>query len=179
MRQHGFLGFSPLILYVVIAAVGLALLAGSYLKGRGDGKAMTEAVWQKREAEINAATATKIREREAQVRADERDKANAQAKISADLQRKLKETSNAKDRVIADLRSGARRLSIPAACPATGGSAMPSAAATASGRDGETRADLSEHAARFLVDLASRADEVVAQLTACQAVILADRNIKE
>ena len=134
--------------------------------------ALTKANTRIKELEDQA----RIKELEDQARAREREHAQDMAAASAKYQEDLKHEKAAKDRAVADLRSGALRLRIPVACPdGAGGSGTAAPGPGTVGRDGETRAELSVQASEFLVGLASEADEVVHQLTACQAVVIADR----
>lgn len=156
---------------LIAALVGLGLLIGAYFYGRADGVAITERNWQAREAKINAEHAEKIAAAGKLARDAEGRHAAELAAVSADYQKKLKENRDAKDRAIADLRRTHQRLSIPAACPPPGGGGVPETRSASGGRDGEARAQLSQSAIDFLISLAAEADEVVLQLTACQAVV--------
>jgi prophage endopeptidase len=160
---------NPWVLLAVLAAA-----VGLYAYGRHDGAKITEATWQAREAAEQAKAAQRISDLNREARAQERRHAEALAAISAGYQAKLQRNEDDKNRVIADLRARAVRLSIPARCPAPRGGAG-DAAASAGGRDGAARAELSDEAAQFLVGEASRADAIVHQLTACQAVVRRDR----
>lgn len=155
--------------------LGLLLaLAGAGATGWHYGAQHNEAAWQKREAQITAESAAKIEASMQRALTAERKSATDLAAVSAEFQKQLQEVDREKDRVIAGVRAGNIKLSIPARC-AGGGSNVPAAGAPASGRDGETRAELSAAAADFLVAEASRADAVVQQLAACQAVVARDR----
>jgi hypothetical protein len=131
-----------------------------------------------RDNEQLASANAKIKSLEEKYRQQEQDAATVIGLISSQYQRELHHVKTDKDRIIADLRGGAYRLRIPVtSAPDTCGSVAPEAAASARRRDGDTRAELSNEAAEFLVGLASEADEVVKQLGACQAVINADRTM--
>lgn len=69
-----------------------------------------------------------------------------------------------RDKTIADLRSGNVRLRQRFKCPTT-------PASTTTRGDGEAGGGLSENDAEFLIREASRADEVVRRLTACQNIL--------
>lgn len=143
------------------------------------GKTAERAEWLKRDnAELTAAK-TRIKTLEDEARAKEHAHGLAMVAASTQYQKDLSHEKATKDGVIADLRSGARRLRIElAAAKATGGSSAAQVGAGPGRCDGQTTAELSESAAEFLVGLASEADEVVHQLTACQAVVTADRQLK-
>lgn len=76
---------------------------------------------------------------------------------------------------VAAARDGALVLRIPAsACGSGGGEAGPPGAAAAGGHD-PAAVELPRAVAADLLSLANDADQVADQLTACQAIILADR----
>lgn len=75
--------------------------------------------------------------------------------------------------VMADVRSGAVRLSIATSADPAG--APGPAGAGASGPDDPPRSQLSDTAADFLTGLASEADVIALQLTACQSLLAIDR----
>jgi len=81
-------------------------------------------------------------------------------------------TLSERDRTIADLRSGARSLQRRFKCPAH---SLPGTPASTGDGNEAGEGGLSDTDAEFLVSEAARADSVVNQLTACQAVIKADR----
>lgn len=148
----------------------------------GLGEKAERSAWLARENTSLTKANTRIKELEEQARTKEREHAQNMAAVSAHYQKDLSHEKAAKDRAIADLRSGALRLRIPLAQPActdgADGSGAPAPGTSTVGRDGGTPAELSTEASEFLVGLANEADEVVRQLTACQAVITADRNRK-
>jgi hypothetical protein len=156
-----------------------AIVAAIYAYGQqqfGLGEKAERTAWLARENTALTKANARIKELEDQARAKEREHAQDMAAASAKYQEDLKHEKAAKDRAVADLRSGALRLRIPVACPdGAGGSGIATPGPGTVGRDGETRAELSVQASEFLVGLASEADEVVHQLTACQAVVIADR----
>jgi len=90
-----------------------------------------------------------------------------------DDQTKLKEQENAYTRAIGVARLGGLRIGT-VGTPACA-DPVPATSAGTTGRDGETRAELSPDAAEFLIGEASRADKIVEQLNACQAVLVQDR----
>ena len=159
-----------------------ALVAAIYAYGQqqfGLGEKAERTAWLARENTALTKANARIKELEDQARAREREHAQDMAAASAKYQEDLKHEKAAKDRAVADLRSGALRLRIPLAFPScpdgAGGSGRAAPGPSTAGRDGEARAELSVQASEFLVGLASEADEVVHQLTACQAVVIADR----
>lgn len=163
---------------VIVLLSGL-LIGAFYAYGQqqfGLGEKAERTAWLDRDnAALNKAN-DRIKELEDNYRAKEREHAQDMATASAKYQEDLKHEKAAKDRAVADLRSGALRLRIPVTCPeGAGGSTTAAPGTSTTGRDGETRAELSVQASEFFVGLTSEADEVVLQLTACQAVVIADR----
>jgi hypothetical protein len=136
----------------------------------------TESGWQAREAKINADAAVKIEAANARVRGIELRMAENLASIDARYQTKLKE----KDNALTAARAAARHygLFVTATCPPADRGAAGSTPAGPGIGDGAARVRLSDEAADFLVGEAARADAVVEQLTACQAVVRADREKK-
>jgi hypothetical protein len=165
-------------LLLIAAVLGIVYAYGQQQFGLGE-KA-ERGTWLARENGQLVTANAKLKSLEEQYRTQEHDHAAALASISSQYQKELAHVKADKDRVIASLRDGSMRLRIPVAATvsANGGIASEVTPAT-TGRDGETRAELSVAAAEFLVGLASEADEVAKQLGACQAVINADRNIGE
>lgn len=169
---------------VIGLVVTLALMALLFFYGQHQyrlGAEAEKARWVARENAALRAANDEISQLNQLARDQERLHAEAMAHISTQFQEQLHHVKSQKDSVIADLRAGAVRLRVPvtpaSASPACSG--IPGEAfASARGRDGETRADLSAEAAEFLVGLASEADEVVQQLSACQALLQADREVQ-
>lgn len=167
----------------LLAALAVAIMAWkSYTAalvrtGFEAGVAAERAKWQEREAKELAAANAKILELTAQVRARERAQADAIAKIDRDHQKELDDAQARNAGVLAALRAGTLVLRDPGTA-AGQGACDGGGAETASGtgqRHAQARGQLSEQAAGFLLRLAGEADEVVADLTACQRIIEADR----
>lgn len=160
---------------LVVAAVALAIYAYGQQQF-GLGEQAERSAWLKREnAELTMANA-KIKTLEEEYRKREAQHATDMAAVSTKYQQELAHVKADKDRVIADLRSGALRLRIAVAAARPGGGSAAAATGTAAaGCDGEARAELSGAASEFLVGLANECDEVTHQLAACQAVIVKDR----
>lgn len=148
----------------------LSIVGGIYTVG---GK-VNDAKWERRELALQQDAATKIAAANLRIINNEREHAKQIATIAADYEAQKDIQSRRTDAVIADLRNRNLRLSIGATCASSGNAAATTAASTGSS-DGATRAELSDTAAEFLIGEANRADAVVAQLTACQAVVASDR----
>lgn len=171
---------SGLIASVLLVGLAYALLT-SYGNARYEaGENAERSRWMQRETtELTTANA-RIIELERSARANERLQAERLAAASQTYQESLQHEKATHDRTVAGLRSGALRLRIELARRQTADGGSAAGATSGSGRcDGEARAELSTAAAEFLVGLASEADTVVHQLTACQAVVSADRQINQ
>jgi hypothetical protein len=157
---------------------GVALLLIAALAGciYNYGEIAERVAWLARDIVGLTAANAKIKSLEEQYRKQEHDHADALAAISSQYQKDLKHVKDEKDRVIAGLRDGSMRLLIPVATTfKPDGSAACQITTTATGRDGQTRAELSVSASEFLVSFAAEADEVSKQLGRCQDIINADR----
>lgn len=164
------------LVIVVAGVLGLYFFGDTcYSNGQTDERL----AWQGRENTELVAANNRITDLETKAREDEAKHGQAMAQASATYQESLQNEKANRDRTIADLRSGALRLRIQlAGRQSTDGSSAGQADPAAVRCDGETFAELSGSAAEFLVGLASEADDVVHQLTACQAVVTADRQFQ-
>lgn len=176
---------NPWVILGILAA-SIAALTGTYFYGVGVGKDKVEAVWQAREAKINADTAVAIQAAGAKTLAAERASAERAAAASTAYQNKLKEKDREKATAIANQRAGNIRLRDPNASTST---CRDPVSPTGPGPGGhpsspgprlpvESTGVLSGRTSEFLIGEASRADKVVEQLAACQAIIKSDRSIK-
>ncbi len=159
---------SPYLIIGVLIALALAGWGGERV-----GERLNDQAWQKREAAINAQAATKIQEANDKVREAEHKRAADVNVVAEDYENQLKDKDDAHAKALAAARSGG--LFVHTACPAPSGNAQGSVASTASVGNGQARARFSDADSEFLLAIGSEADRIVAQLTACQAVIAADR----
>lgn len=150
----------------------LALIGGGYWWG--DSAATDRAAAQALAAEQAKSLARAVAD--AGTAKDEHNAAYDQYLISSAYQKGLSDGSATQASVVARIRSGDLRLSVPTR-PAAGPAPQEAAAAAGAGRcDGPARAELSDQAAEFLTGLASEADAVVRQLGACQALVEQQRH---
>lgn len=174
---------NPWLLLGALAAF-VASVTGAFFYGQNVGAEDERAEWQDREnVELSAAN-KRIIELTETARAQESEHAVELHAISAKYQEDLQNEKIKSDAVVSDVRAGIIRLRDPGstASRACGGEAG-KAAASASGRDGEAGGELpstgdgilSVEAAEFIVRIASEADDIVRQLSACQKVIETDR----
>lgn len=176
MRSHGF-GYLELVVGVAIVAALAAAGWGLYAEGKASGQAEERVVWQGKETkELTAANAEILRLTKLAQDAEAK-RAEDLAKASADYQKGLADEKTKRDRAVAAARTGTLVLRDPGvaagACPPGGAAAA--AQPGAGGRDGPKAGELSREAGAFLLELTGEADDVVRQLTACQAVVRADR----
>lgn len=166
---------APYRAVAILLAWGASLVAVGWWQ-RHDGAARVESAWLAREAQQNAQAAARIQALQVEAREAEHRHGQALADISAHYQEQLTHADARRTRDIAALRAGALRLRDPASAPVPAcGSATGQTPAAPGGRDGAERGELSGQAAEFLYRLASEADDLARQLTACQQVIRQDR----
>jgi prophage endopeptidase len=161
----------------LIAALGFVLgLTGAYIKGRSDGGQLVVSEYAQQaltDERINAETTAGIA---ARYREKERKQASALAAVSKDYQKRL---ANVETQRLADAAALDARTLVLRGPNSTGGKSCGSGAAetppASGGRDGAQGSELPQATSRFLLGLASEADAVVHQLTACQAVLEDER----
>lgn len=127
-------------------------------------------------ANVQLTTALKrVHDLEEQVRQQEHDHSVEVANIDQQHQKDLSNARAQSSQFIDDVMSGKLRLYDPhARCGRPGGDTGQTAGSSSVDHGGEG-AELSEETERFLELEAARADEVVIQLTACQAILKDDR----
>lgn len=153
----------PWQVWLVLALIAAVWWHGTAMEQRGYDRANGE--WQARFDLANAKADREAREAE-RAHTEEIDR------IAVNLIEERNRGFQERDKIIADLRAGTVRMRSRFKCPAVRPAAP--GAATA-GSDGGTPAGLSDADAEFLIRESARSDEIVRQLTACQAVIRADR----
>ena len=132
--------------------------------------------WQERESqELQAATAA-LSALQDKYRGQEQENARRLDEIAKQREKDRTDAANQTARDVAAARSGALRLRLPATTCQDPDRGAPTEAAAGTGeRDGAQGPELPREIAADLLSLANDADDVVRQLTACQAVILQDR----
>lgn len=158
--------------YTAGALAVFALLAGIWLHGHSRGAAGVQAEWDADRAQLN----TKLLAQERSARAAEQQHAQALATIDAKYHEDERNAQLETDRLRAQLRASTVRLSVPVV---SGSCSLSATGAGAGGSDGAARADIQPAVADDLVALAADADTAVRQLSACQAVVRADRLIAD
>lgn len=181
-RQGGFLLPTPL-LYLLAGIALVAALGGLYalVDGRGyqRGKTETEAAWQAREAKQNAAYAVELKRMSENALAATQKGASDTARTVEKLTKENQIAQANRETDLLAIRSGGIVFRDPgntAGCTASG-SASGSVAADPARDQPATGGQLSAIATEFLYREASRADEVVRQLRAAQALLVSDREV--
>jgi prophage endopeptidase len=156
-----------------VAALAIVLVLGgvSYSKGRA-------AAAQKFNLQLSAISGEhkkQLAALEAAARVKEQAAVVQIAAIEAQHQEQLKDEKSKSDAATSDLRSGAVRLRNRFTCDAGASGGVPDAATSTSGGDAAASRGLQGADAELLIREAARADEIVLQLQACQAVVAADR----
>jgi prophage endopeptidase len=160
----------------LILAISLAVLAshgaaawGGWKLRDNSARAAAQKEAERKVQELTAMNAEIIR-MQREVRAAEAEHASRLASFSQTYQERLQNVRDEKDKFIADVRSGAIRLRIPAqtnAVPSGSAQTIP----TASRCDAAAGSELPAEVAEFLWSEAGRADEITHQLTAAQETI--------
>ena len=160
----------------LIGAIVLAFIGGTaYVTGRSDGRKVERTEWQAKENKALVDIQTELAKVQSEKDTVERNSRNAMVAASETYQKGLKNEQARKDKVIADLRSGALRLRDPGTRYSLSKDTLPGVGTTTGGCDGAKGGELSDALTEHLITEAGRADEIVRQLTAAQAVINADR----
>lgn len=165
-----------------LAVVGTVYLAANkaYSWAYDNGVTAEKLMWESRESEELASANKKILDLTDKARKDEAQHNLNLATISTEYEEYKKNDKLKNDKVIADLNTGVIRLRDKYANTigqATCTSGVSETTASTSERNGETGTELSTKTSEFLYRLASESDDVVKQLTACQAVVIEDRRL--
>ena len=150
----------------------VALIVGSYFYGYSTGHDIAKSAW---EAEKSAATKEamdKFIAANDKVKALEQQLATNQNKVEKVYVDKIR-TVKVESKRIADI-ANTNGLFIDATC-ADSNNTLPGSSSSASGSNGAKKAKLSREASDALISIAEDADTIVHQLTACQAILEAER----
>ena len=166
-----------LILVVAVAAAVNKAYNWTYNNGVNSERT----TWQARESGELAAANKKILELTTDARNQEAQNAINLQTISAYYEESKRNDKVKNDKVVDDLNNGVIRLRDKYAksttCETTGPGRTGETATGTGERPGETGTEFSTTAAKFLYELTAEADEIVEQLSACQAVVLEDRRL--
>lgn len=159
--------------YVLLLAIAFGLVWAIYDCGKRDERAD----WQAKEAvEVSQAQST-IDRLSAQNKALGQLSLGMATAAKTHYEQELTHEKDNFNRTIADVRAGAKRLSIPTkqAVPACAGG-ISLAAATAKTSDAETRTELSDKASEFLIGFANDADQAVIESNYVKDLLLQCRS---
>ena len=160
-------------IYLVAAIIGLVALGAAGFQGYRLGGDHVRAEYAARDLKAANEAAALTKATEEKYRAQEQAHSQAVAQIANDYEWRLTDAQAKTTLALNAIRSGGLRLRDPGAQAC--GDTAPGTPASTSGRDGASAGGLSNQASEFLYSEAARADSVVLQLSACQAVIQADR----
>ena len=163
--------------YLVGAILVMVAIAGAGWKGYSLGGDSVRAVYAERDLKAAAENAAKFQALSNEYREKEQALAGASAAVSKKYQKELANHETTKLAALAAVDAGTLRLRLTdsAECKADRSSAAKTAA-TAGGRDGAAEGRfLGKADSAFLIAEASRANEIVGQLTACQDLLESER----
>lgn len=155
----------PTWAWAVLAAV--VLLAGAYRWAYSRGAESVQAEWDTE----RTALALQAEAQKAEAAAKEAKDAAAFAVLADNLRKENERAKQDADRTIADLRRGAVRLRDRFTCPR----AMPQAAGSAARSDEAGQGGFTVEDASVALGIARDGDAAIRQLTACQAILSAER----
>lgn len=113
---------------------------------------------------------------QSKVREAEQKAARKVSEIESKLHEQNTKASADQAKLLNDVRSGTVSLRDRFTCPATQSIGVPATPTSTSGDHGAEKRGLQREDAEFLVSESERADEVVRQLTACQAMLVQERS---
>jgi prophage endopeptidase len=168
---------NPCLIIGLLLAWGASLGAVGWWQN-GAGHKAERVAWQAREIEQNNRFAAATKKAEEDRRADEQAHAAAVDVIARSHAQEIEDARKQKDRDVAAARAGTVGLRFNASRDPAGGCKPSGPAAGAGNGDGGATTELPREIAADLFALADDADEVVRQLSACQAVVRADRVVQ-
>ena len=160
---------------LAVALVLLVALVGAYVKGRNDGGKIVQADYAQRDLKAANDYAQKEREITEKYRSQEAQWQQQFVAASRSYQKGLARVETQRLADAAAVDAGRIRLLDPGTVGKACGDSPPSTTASTSGRNGSEGSELSGKAAKFLLSLASDADAVVRQLSACQQILSSER----
>lgn len=163
--------------YLIGAILVMVAIAGAGWKGYSLGGDSVRAAYAERDIKAAAENAAKFQALSNEYREKEQALAGASAAVSKKYQKELANHETTKLAALAAVDAGTLRLRLtdPVECKTDRGSAAKTAA-TAGGRDGNAEGRFfGKDDSAFLVTIASEADAVVGQLTACQDLLESER----
>ena len=164
----------------ILLGIGIAFIASVLTVGGYEhhaGATAENAKWEQRYAQETAQAAATINKLQTEARTKEAAYEAGMVALAGNYQKELKNEQDQSAADLAAVRAGALSLRDPFATGTL--SAGPSSAGTitasAGSGHGAPGCELSQPTAEFLVGEADRADGIVRQLDACQAIVVQDR----
>lgn len=179
LTAWSFLKKIPWWVYVALFLVGFHYVDRSVYASKKV-KAATEQInasWQERETKMLQEAADRLAKAIEAAREQERKLEAELASLMSKFRKEIANVQAQRDRDVAAARSGALRLRLPASVCADSLAYGPPAPGSPGG-DGASGTYLPQQITSDLFSLANDADAVVAQLTACQAIVKADRSLQ-
>ncbi|NNM68932.1 MAG: hypothetical protein HKM00_03000 [Gallionella sp.] len=164
--------------YIIIGGLLLwiASLIGVGSWQNDAGHTAERVVWQAKDNQELTAANAEILSLEEAARAAQQQHIQSLADIATQFEKEKQDAQIKANTRLAQYRAGAFRLRDPSAVSArTCGNQTGQIATSTGGSDGGSPGELSGSASEFLLGLTGEADEVVRQLSACQAVVIEDR----
>lgn len=161
---------------VIEALAAVAIAIAAFLYGSSMTADRLNAIHEAQVQAVNMANAQAHASLVEQMRTKERQHADDMAALDAKYTKELTHERAEADRIIADLRTDVVRVRDEFTCAygAAQGGAGKAGTSTSLG-DGRKAGGLQKPHVEFLLSEAGRADEVVKQLQACQAIVRQDR----
>lgn len=160
----------------VAFAIGFALVA-SHAIVYDAGKTAERNTWLDKESAELASANSAIESLESEIKEAHWAAEERLGAIAEQYEKEKQSEIEKRDRRIAELRTANFRLRDPGS-KNTNGHQADGVTGSPSKCDGQEGGQLSNEASEFLLRITGEADEVVHQLTACQAVVLSDRNVE-
>jgi prophage endopeptidase len=163
---------------VVLVVSHVGAMRFGYTNATNAHKARMQADTQAKLVQMQALMAENARLHN-EVRTIEADHATTLTAFSKQFQEKIRNVKLEKDNFVAGVRAGTIRLRIPqsATNDHNTANADTEAGTSACGCDAKAGTELPQETAEFLWGEASRADEIVEQLNACQSIVNEDRRL--
>lgn len=151
---------------------GAALVVGSYFYGYSTGSDVAKSAWEAEKAIATKEAMENFIAASEKVKTLEQQLATKQNKVEKVYVNKIRTVEVESKRITDIARNDG--LFIDASCPDSN-NPLSGSASGASGSDGAKKARLSREASDALISIAADADTIVHQLTACQAILEAER----
>ena len=167
---------NPYIIIGILVLWAASLFGAGYWQNQA-GHTAERVAWQAKDNKELSDANAQILKLNNEARATEHTHAEQLANIATSYEQERQNEITAKDVLIAKLRAGSVQLHDPYASSVQASGCATSTIAAGAGRgDAQAGSELSEQLGEFLISEASRADKVVTQLQACQAVVQSDRS---